>query len=382
MPATLFAAAIPVALLDTTAVARLPGVVGRPPVWLRRAAAAGLILAAAVSIAGLARAEGIAAVEQSAVDALNRGEAGAALAGAREAATGDPDLPPYAFTLGVAELAAAGAEAAPAGAGVDAAVLDAAADALARSAGVDDLPQAWLDLAWVETARGNDDAAREAVDRAMRLGVQQPAVAYAAGSLLDRLGDDAAARDAWVTALVALPSLANDPPPDLGDQPDAESRRWPEIVDEAQAAAPGWTAWELALVGESEADALALAARTDDPDFAALVTRGWHGDEDAIGEVEALAEANPLSQGYIGWAARLNAHAGDLEAAEDYRRWGALVAGGASFIGYDARLATPAEARADGARAGTSATFHGHYVYRRPLAWDLLVGDLPRLAFE
>jgi hypothetical protein len=113
-----------------------------------------------------------------------------------------------------------------------------------------------------------------------------------------------------------------------------------------------------------------------------LVIRAWDGDRGALSEIDALTRVSPLDLVPILWAGRLHSQIGDEDVANDYRRWAEYINGGASAGAHEVRVGTVEIARASDARAGNGATFYGHYTYRRPTPWDLLVPGLPRLVYE
>jgi tetratricopeptide (TPR) repeat protein len=304
-----------------------------------------------------------AGVEQAAVNLANEGDWAAAAPIAAQAADAEPRLAPYVVTHGLAAMAVG-----------DPAT---ARGAFTRAAAADELPQTWLDLAAVELETGDAAAARQALDQALRLGEQQPLVAYAAGWLLDRLGDEADADAMYVSAVADIPSLAGDP----SWASDALADRWPAILDKAMEANLAF-AWEMALVSGDPSRAASLAVTSADPELAGMVIRAWEGDGQAVDEIDALARQHPLNLSTITWAGRLHSRLGDEEVANDYRRWAEYINGGASAGAHEVRVGTAEAARQNDARAGNLATFYGHYAYRRPTPWDLLVPGLPRLVYE
>ncbi len=167
------------------------------PVMGGKAAVAVLAVATVVSFGWLLRSERAALDGQQATDAANDGDWAGALVAARRAVAADPDMPPYLFTQGLS--------AAHEG------QLEEALAAMRRAAEIDDFPTAWLDVAQLELERGDDDAARDALGRAMRIGFQNPQVAYGAMTIYEALGDREAAVSAAADALVAAPGLASDP---------------------------------------------------------------------------------------------------------------------------------------------------------------------------
>ena len=245
MPAALFAFALPIAWLDGTAPRGMLD--GRVEVAraIRRASPRLLVVAMAGSVAFLAWSELQAASGASAVTAADSGDWPAALREARAAVEADPGMPPYQFTLG---LAAANTGRPPA----------CRRRIRADCAVPDDFPMAWLDLAAVRLALGDEIGARDALARALRLGVQQPAIDVAAAALHLRLGDPGGASDDLVEAIRRVPSLAGDPylATDPGFAP-----LWPGVLERSIAATATTSAWEIALVSGDPARAGLIAGR-------------------------------------------------------------------------------------------------------------------------
>ncbi len=181
MPAALVAFAIPIAWLDAASDRSI--LAGPSSARVRRLGGAALAAASLASIGVLGWSETSAMSLDTAVRSANAGDWTAALAPATAAASRDPDMPAGQLTLG---LAAARAGDAPT-----------AERAFASVAASDDLPVAWLDLAAVQVDRGETDAARASLERALRLGDQQAAVALGAGDLYLRMGDREAALRAF-----------------------------------------------------------------------------------------------------------------------------------------------------------------------------------------
>ena len=198
-PAILLPVAIAIAYLDATS-HRALGLphglrsVARP---LGRLAILGLLASSIAAVAFLARSESVALTHARGVAAANLSDWDDALAPSLEAAEADPGLAPYQVTAG---LAAAGVE--------DWATAEAAFHAAATT---DDLPASWLGLALAQSELGRPvGEVSDSLGRAMRLGEQQPAIAFAAAELYDRLGMVADADDAYAKALAGLPSLGAD----------------------------------------------------------------------------------------------------------------------------------------------------------------------------
>jgi tetratricopeptide (TPR) repeat protein len=365
MPAILFAAVLPVAWLDATTV-QGPRILGRgSPVRLGRLPAALAAAVVLVAVAGLEATEIPAALHGRAVALANAGEWVAADVPARDAVAVDPAMPPYLMTEGLT-AARLGDHAR-------------AADAFRRVAAADDLPEAWVDLAAEEAALGRTAEAREAITNALRLGYQRPAVAMAAGDLALRLGDETTARAAFTAALTVAPSLAGDP---WWAADPARAALFPAIRAAAIERLGAVGGWELAMVAGDSELARSLAARLDAPAaaFAARVVAAWEGDAPSMRAVLDECAARPLDVTALSWCARLEGRAGDDVEANRYRAWANTILGGSYAAGAELRVSsTPQVGRSD---AGDPALFYGHYTYRRPTPWDLLVPSLVHLTLE
>jgi O-antigen ligase len=361
MPAVLLLAAIPIATLDATADRRLglPRSISGTQRPLRALALGALVVASIASMAYLARAEAVAFTHQAAVTAANQGDWAQALGPAISAAREDPLIAPYQLTLG---LAAAGSR--------DWATAEAA---FRRAADIDDLPAAWLGLALsqLEQDAPNEEVAHD-LERALRLGIQQPAVAFAAAQLYDRIGMTAEADDAFVASLTGAPELAGERAWPLDA---VTSARLEGILEGAMAAAPG-VAWELALlVGDSER-ARELVADPVGSSFQSQVIDAWAGDGDAVASIQALADENVYNPWILAWAARVSEHAGDRQAAERYRRLVDLGIRGADQgveVGIGERVAQR------DAALGTRTYYYGNYMHRRTTPIDVIVPGIPGL---
>jgi O-antigen ligase len=363
MPAALFVLSVPIAYLDATALGRLPrSHRWAAPAWVLRVGRASLVASCAIAVLVLWRAESIAQQERTAVDRANLGEWSSASAPAIEAAAADPGVPSYLVTRAIidAELGR----------------WDDAAEGFARAAAADDLPQSWLGAAVAGAEAGAPDAVTLGhLDRAMRLGRQQAAVAYAAGVLFDRLGHSHRADDAFVAALALSPELAADP---VWTADPGLARRFGSIVASAKAIAPQ-DAWEIALMAGDAVGATALTSGAVDPVLAGLVVEAWLGDDQAVVDVQEYALADPLDTLGLAWAARVSARAGDAPAAARFRRLIRFVSVSGSPGGYEIRAGS--RGHVSDASAGSLAPFYGHYTYRRPTPWDLISPGIPRLIF-
>ena len=169
---------------------------------------------------------------RDAVDRVYAADWGPARDLATEAQAADPDYPAYAITLGLVASAQGDWQT--------------AAEAYRFAADADDMSQSWLGLAQAQEALGEADGeVIESIERALRIGSQQPSVVFAAGALYDRLGLPDRADELYADALATYPSLAADPY--WHRDHDIESR-FDGIVASATERAPD-KAWEIALPG-------------------------------------------------------------------------------------------------------------------------------------
>ena len=200
VPAVFVLGAVPIAWLDASSregiglgsvgesVRRWAGPIARSALWLGCLAA----------IIVLARAESVAMTHRDAVDRVYAADWGPARDLAAEAQAADPDYPAYAITLGLVASAQGDWET--------------AAEAYRFAADADDMSQSWLGLAQAQEALGEADGeVIESIERALRIGDQQPSVVFAAGALYDRLGLPDRADELYADALATYPSLAADP---------------------------------------------------------------------------------------------------------------------------------------------------------------------------
>ena len=203
-PASLIAIAVPIAWLDAaeerSAVPEaVPHGVGAGSRIRVTALALPLAVVAAIALASgfLRWSETWASMHETAVAAMNDGDYAAALEPARSAVAADPAMTPFQVTLGLA--------ASKAGHPAEAAA------AFAKAAAADDLPAAWLGLVAARVELGDQIGAIEALERALRLGIIQPAIAIAAADLYSRLGETARADELVLAAIADDPRLAGDP---------------------------------------------------------------------------------------------------------------------------------------------------------------------------
>ena len=267
MPAALFAFALPIAWLDSTS----PRSIAMP--WtpmapaVARVVRVSLLAGVVISVAVLAWSETSALRARTAVDAADRSDWAQALQASRDAHAADPDLPTFAFTLGLAEAASGDYE---------------AARAAMEAATADDLPEAWLDLAAIRQRLGDEAGASQALTEGLRLGVQQPANAIAGAAISLALGNEDAAADALSAAITGVPSLAGDP---FWTTDPGFAGIWADTLEHSIVTATPSIAWQLALMSGDDARASAIASGlpANDQVLADLVIAGWGGDRYGAG---------------------------------------------------------------------------------------------------
>jgi len=315
VPALLLALSLPIAWLDAAA---LPPVGPREDETARARWPMGLVpLAMAVVtigvFVGLARIESIAVTASQGVSAADDGNWAEAARLHGEAADADPDVGAYQFQLGVSAA--------------NAGDLAAAERALAKSAAADDYAYAWLNLAAVRWRLEDPVGARDALERAERLGLQRTPVAIAAGWLRQQLGDEQRAIEDYATAVAADPTLADDPFWASASGPPGGMAAILRIVE--QRAAPGSTLHLDLVLGRydrARVDATTLSA--SDPEFYSLIVPAWRGDPEAWDALQAGATSRPRDATWVPWARLVASHLGDDEAVARYGRWLYVVGSG------------------------------------------------------
>ena len=362
MPVVMLIAAIPVAVLDATSDrgVGLPGASARASALLRRVARGSMWLLCVLAVVTLFRTESIASTHQQAVRLLADGDVEAAQPLAIAAVADDPEMIPYLVTrAGIASSLGHWQE---------------AHDAYAVAASVDDLPTNWLGLAQAQVKLGvSADEVAAPLERALRLGQRQPAVAYAAGYLYDRIGATARADTAYAKAIASAPSLAGDETwtadPELVD-------RFPAILDEA--IENGAAGWQIALMAGDAGRAHVLNDAAGGDAFTTLLIDAWTGDAEALATVRSAADEQPRNGQLLPWAARLSARAGDEAAAARYRQLITYV----DEVGSVAdEIRVGGTEQQDGVVTSVRTDLYGQMLYRRPLAADLMPPGLPRLVY-
>jgi tetratricopeptide (TPR) repeat protein len=282
---------------------------------------------------------------------------------AARAAAQDPGIDSYALTAGLA--------AARAGNDADAAAW------FEKVALVDDLPEAWLDLAAEQVVLGRTVEAIPSLEAALRVGRQRVGIAMAAGDLALQLGRTDIADGAFTAALRAWPLLAGDPwwQGDV-DRATALTR----AVTSVDGQGPDAIRWQLALA-QGDADR-ARASSSAEPDRAFVddVIAGWGTSGNATAARSAMDAclAQPQNLDRQLWCGRLAASRGDTEQAKRFATLAEfLIPGTASDAGL-LRVTTATDTGA----AGDLAIFWGNFTYRRFTPRDMLVPSLLQLVSE
>ena len=359
LPAVLFAIALPIGILDATPrdARATKAAATRARRWRspRPLASAVLGLGAALGAVGLLRSTLVYVQADQAVIAGNsdRWTDADAIAGASVRA--DPQMPAYALVDG---LAAAHVGDSP----------RATAD-LESIALLTDLPEAWVDVAWLRLTNGDRPGTADALDRASRLGLQRPAVAVPVADLALRLGDQNRAVGAIEAALSARPSLAADP---WWTADPERKAAFTTAVDNLDRSAPE-LAWQLELMTGATSQAAASVASDQ---LTSDVVAAWAGDPTALARVYAACIEAPLTSP-LDWCARLASRANDDASATRFKALAAMVTLDPDSLG-ELRVVD------DGpdATAGGLAFKYPVDAFRRFGLGDLLLPGLPHLALR
>lgn len=363
VPAVLLAIALPIAWLDARSFDDPEGQTSQPAAGLVvRGLPLAMALAVGVVLVGLARIESAAGIAGEGVDAANSGDWQLAAQLSREALRQDPDLNLYRFQAGVAEA--------------NAGDLTGATRDLEAAALVDDYRYAWLDLAAAKWKAGDDNGARDALDRAERLGLQRAPVAIAAGWLRLQLGDEGRAITDFAAGLNLLPTLADDPFWDSASGP-------PGGIQGVVGALPPDTDPNVRLqihliLGDtaSAAEDLRILSPTE-PELYAAIMAAWLGDDVAWATMQSLASTNPLDGTIVSWSRFVAMYRGDDQLSGDYERLVTITGSpnvASPFVGrisFGSILGSPLDLLDD---YGT--------LYRRPNLRAQVIAPLPQLVLQ
>jgi len=364
VPAVLLALAIPVAWLDAAA---LPPVDAPADLRARRrsmgrAVPIGAAIATVLIIAGLARVEAVASIASQGVSAADDDAWPESARLSADAVAADAGVNLYRFQLGVSAA--------------NAGDLPLAERSLLESATTDDYRYAWLDLAAVRWQRGDLPGARDALARAERLGLQRTALALAAGWLRQELGDAEVATRDYATAILQLPTLADDSFWSSASGPPGGLAPILAAVEERADAA---TMLEIHLIlGQFDlARGDAVRLESSDPAVYGPLIAAWQGDTQAWTRLQTEAANRPLDGGPAAWCRLIAAYRGDIHLVRAYGVWLALAG-------------TPDSGRPPIGRLALQSTeslpvsFLDGYgsLYRRPVPGAQVVSPLPQLTLQ
>gem|GEM_PF-1457458 len=355
-PSTLLAVAVPLAVLDASAI-RLPW---RLPLALTRTRRAWFPVAAAILGAAIGFAWWTTPATTLAAASARLGNLGEWVMAdqlARQAREVDPARPEYQLLEGLTA----------AHNGDDARAL---AD-LSAFAEFSDTPEAWIDVAALKIRAGDLAGARKTLANASRLGLQHPALAVAISDLALRAGDSATALAAASAAVAVTPSLIADP---WWSGTEARATAYADLrVRSLELASPD-ARWEIELMSGGLQDSTSAAQSASDPSPAQELIKAWGGETQAADGVFARCNADPLN-GPTGWCARVAAHIGDLTLALRYARLGVLVHLDPDTTG---ELSVYSELLCRSSAGGISSKAGGSW--RQPVLWDILVPGVLRVA--
>ena len=199
-------------------------------------------------------------------------------------------------------------------------------EAMYQAAIADDMPLSWLNSsAKLRLDRDDQAGAVDALDRALRLGSQQPAVAVNAALMWDQLGDPGArANYSRQRSRCCLPSPAT---------PSGRGASAAAMMHDAKAIASRRDpalALSLAL-NSDDLEAAANLSRTlgtpQDREFADLRHPGMVRRTRKHRRALPVAQERPLDAAVVGWATRLAVRQGDTDLAERYRHWAVIIEG-------------------------------------------------------
>jgi tetratricopeptide (TPR) repeat protein len=296
------------------------------------------------------------------VAAADAGDWAQAVSLSTDAVRADPDLTAYHFQLGVAAANAGN--------------LELAAASLTKCATADDYPYAWLNLAAVRWKLGDAAGAKEALDRAERLGLQRVPIAVAAGWLRQQFGDTDAAIERYAGAVRLAPTLADDP---FWRSSDAPPGGIEPILERAVETASPETGFLIAMIlGRFDRAQDAIVRRTvSDPELFKTILAAWQGNTAESERLQATAADRPLDITVVSWARLVASHRGDLAAVDRYGTWLSILGsfeGGAPPIArivLDAPYPLPA----------TLLDRYGS-LYRRRVPAGQVVGILPQVVLK
>jgi hypothetical protein len=357
-PAVLFAMLLPLAWVD--------GLTSHRAARLSRPATALLLGGIVVAGGFLISIEGVGLKNVLALR-LNHFEDPAAISLSQGTTLSDPQLPVYRLNAGL--IAAQAGE------------LSGARLLFAAVTASDDFPAAWLDLAAVDVKLGNSAEAHAALERAMRLGRQDPGIAFAAGHLYLAIGDRPAAIGAFQFAILHAAPIANRQYWDVNGGAPLQNAS-------VEAALGAFSAdeelrFEIALYSSDwhrAADQIdRLPAQHRQVARAAIAT--FQGQAEALQALLTMARQAPSDQFVVGWAARAARQLGDSLHADSLQRWLTLLDPvAADTYGRDISICYGDDDRT--AVRGTNASAYGPMLYRRDTRRNLLVDWLPSLCYE
>jgi len=367
MPTALLAWVLPIAMLDARQLGEVPLASSEANRGARAAGRSGFLMnvglagIVAVCAVGLGVSERVAIIGADAAQSATTLDWSAAYHLGAEAAQGDPQMPVYQVTLGLA----AAAEGRP----------SEAAAAFRNAAERDGLPETWLDLAAVDAQLGRNALAGADLTAALRLGRQQAPVALGAAVVYLQLKDPVSANDALAWSLIALPALAAD-------------SGWRAIAHDALGVntaiqlamnrGGGVVAWEIATMSGDPKGAADTRAFPNGYAPAELVTGILAGNRAALEGLVDYAIQHPTDQFAVDWAGRLAIEGGQQAIATRLRRI-AEIATSETTVGYAVAVVWDGDGQAS---AGDRSTFYGPFAYRRLTPEDKLVTSLPSIEYR
>lgn len=246
-------------------------------------------------------------------DAAASGSWEQAAAAYRDASSGEHPLPLDLLGLGVAAAQSGD--------------LDEAEASLARAVELDRSAHAHLLLAMVRLQLGDEGSVAALARHARDTNPDDPVVAVNAGAILEAVGDDTGAFDAYAAALVLSPELAASRWWLRGD-PERPARLLAEALRRAAGNA-GLRAMLLAFGGQPEAarEAAQGMPAADRAMLDALATLMEGDPERARVQLREMLDVNPQAAPAALWLSRIERALGRPEEADRYFRWATILVG-------------------------------------------------------
>ena len=185
---------------------------------------------------------------------------------------------------------------------------------------------------------GDAAGARQALDRAERLGLQRTPVAVAAGWLHQQLGDDQASLADYAIAIEQTPDARRRSVLVVAGRAARRSdgRSSTRSIEQASPATRLQVDLVLGRLDRAQADLATV--RDADPALYGLILPAWSGDAVAWASLQAEAARRPLDANVVSWARFVASHRGDDGAVQRYGTWLSILGSPDSGLPVVARI--------------------------------------------